>query len=188
MHWLLVVLLACGVLASADAVAQTKPRLEMHRSAVNAIDASGWQTAVSSRGGFSVRMPIAFNDFSVRASDPNVGDTVLHIVGGTSAEGIKISVTENPFTPRSKVPADLGTIPERIGRSPGTKISDIRREKKGDVESISFVATGPATSAYMRVVKTSKAVYNLTIEFPREHAAIAAGVKDELFASFKLKD
>ena len=182
------VLFGCGLVVSVWAAAQAQPKLEMHRSNVNALDKSGWQLAVSSHGGFSVRMPIPFNDFSIHASDPNTGDSVTHTVGGKSTEGIKISVTEMPITPRSKVPADLATIPEQIGRSPGTKISDVRRDSKGDVASISFLASGPATSAYMRTVKTSKAVYSLTIEFPNAHRPTVDAVKDEFFGSFKIKD
>jgi len=181
------VALGCWLAVSAS-IALAEPKLEMHRSSVNAIDKSGWQLAESSRGGFSVRMPIPFNDFSVRTSDPNIGDTVIHTVGGKSTEGIKISATEVPITPRTKVPADLGTIPEQIGQSAGTKISDVRRDSKGGVDSISFFASRPTTSAYMRTMKTSKAVYSLTIEFPNEQRATVDAVKDEFFASFKLKN
>jgi hypothetical protein len=182
------VLFGCGLILSATAVTLAEPKLEMHRSGVNAIDKSGWQLAESSRGGFSIRMPIPFNDFSVRTSDPNVGDTIIHTVGGKSTEGIKLSVTEVPITPRSKVPADLSTIPEQIGQSPRTKISDVRRDSEGGVDSISFLASRPTTSAYMRTVKTSKAVYSLTIEFPNAQRETVDAVKDEFFGSFKLKN
>jgi hypothetical protein len=181
------VLFGCG-LVLACAVAQAEPKLEMHRTGVNAIDKSGWQLAESSRGGFSVRMPIPFNDFSVRTTDPNIGDMEMHTVGGKSTEGIKISVTEVPITPRSKVPSDLATIPEQIGQSPGTKISDVRRDSKSGIESISFLASRANTSAYMRTVKTAKAIYSLTIEFPNAQRATVDAVKDEFFGSFKLKD
>jgi len=175
-------------LALSVSIAVAEPKLEMHRSAVNAIDKSGWQLAASSHGGFSVRMPIPFNDFSIRDTDPNATNPVIHTVGGKSSEGIKISVTEVPITPRSKVAADLGTIPEQIGRSPGTKISDVRRDSKGGIDSISFLASRPETSAYMRTIKTSKAVYSLTIEFPNAQRATVDAVKDEFFGSFKAKD
>jgi len=181
-------LIGCALVVSVCATAQAEPKLEMHRTAVNAIDKSGWQPADSSRGGFSVRMPIPFNDFSIRDSDPNSANPVTHTIGGKSSEGIKISVTEVPITPRSKVPSDLGTIPEQIGRSPGSKISDVRRDSKGGVDSISFLASGSATSAYMRTVKTPKAVYSLILEFPNAQRATVDAVKDEFFGSFKTKD
>jgi hypothetical protein len=187
-HGLFAALLACGLVLPGGAVAQDKPRLDMHRSAVNAIDASGWQSAVSTRGTFSVRMPIPFNDFSVSTPDPNIGEAVVHTIGGLSAEGIKISATEVPVTPRSKPLGDLAGFPEQIGRSPGTKISDIRRAPADGNDAISFLATGPTTSAFMRAVQTPKARYLQVIEFPNTQRDTAAAIKDEFFASFKLKN
>src|SRR5262245_51339152 len=188
MRPLFAALLACGMIVSASATAQDKPKLEMHRSNVSAMDASGWQVAASSRGSFSVRLPIPFNDFSVHSTDPKAGDTILHAVGGKSSEGIKMTATEAAFTAQSKAPADIGTMPEQMGRSPGSKVSEIRRDKQGEIDSIRFLVTGPATSAYIRYVKTPKALYTLIVEFPREHANTVAGVKDQFLDSLKLKD
>ena len=183
-QWLAATLLACSLIGGA--VAQDKPRLEMHRTAVNEPDASGWHLAVSSKGGFSVRMPIPFNDFSVHSTDSNIGDVVVHAIGAKSSEGIKFTVTENPFTPRSKVP-DIGTMPDDIGRS-GSKISEVRRKTEGDLDSVSFTATGTATSAYMRTIKTPKALYTLILEFPNAQREVATDLKDPFFDSFKLKN
>ena len=185
-HALLAALLACGLVLPGGAVAQDTPKLDMHRSGVNAPEASGWQPAVSTGGAFSVRMPIPFNDFSVHSTDRNIGDMVVHAIGGKSAEGIKFTATENPFTPRSKVP-DIGALPDDIGRG-GSKISDVSRETKSDIDTVSFTAAGTSTSAYMRAIKTSKALYTLIIEFPNDQRALATDLKDEFFGSFKLKN
>ena len=53
-----------------------QPKLEMHRAGVDSKDPSGWHLAVSTKGSFSVRMPIPFNDFTVRSTDPKTGEKV----------------------------------------------------------------------------------------------------------------
>src|SRR5206468_1951234 len=54
-------------LTGAPAVAQ----LEVHRTAAVADDGTGWHRAVSTKGGFSVRVPMPFNDVTTRVNDTN---------------------------------------------------------------------------------------------------------------------
>jgi hypothetical protein len=37
--------------------------------------------AVSTKGSFSVRMPIPFNDFTVRSTDAKTGEEVTYVIG-----------------------------------------------------------------------------------------------------------
>ncbi len=74
---------ALMILASAVAQAQ-QPKLEMHRAGVSADDGSGWHQAVSTKGSFSILMPIPFNDFTTH--DAGTGE-VSQVIGGKSSEG-----------------------------------------------------------------------------------------------------
>src|SRR5262245_27469107 len=96
-------------LASANPAVAAPPTTEIHRKSVDALDTAGWQPAVSTKGHFSVRVPVAFNDFTIRAADENIGEMVVHVIGGGSAEGVKFTATETPFTPRMKNP-DIGKL------------------------------------------------------------------------------
>src|SRR2546428_8053361 len=96
----LLVSLALVMLPGVAAWAQ-QPKLEMHRAGVDSKDPSGWHLAVSTKGSFSVRMPIPFNDFSIRSSDAKAGEEVTHVIGGKSAEGIKLSVVEVPASTKA---------------------------------------------------------------------------------------
>ena len=59
----LIVTMAVTV-AMATACAAAQPTLVMHRQMAGEADADGWYPARSTRGGFSVRLPAQFNDFS----------------------------------------------------------------------------------------------------------------------------
>src|SRR5215471_391032 len=65
------------------------PGMTMHRFQAGEPDATGWMLATSTRGAFSVRLPMKFNDFTVDESDPNAAVLRSFVVGATSQERIK---------------------------------------------------------------------------------------------------
>jgi hypothetical protein len=164
--------------------ARAQPKLEMHRSGVVSQDASGWHLAVSTKGSFSVRMPLPFNDFSVRPADPKSEETT-HVIGGKSSEGISVSAVEMPTSAKSG--PSLDKILATFSAKPGIKITDVERATKGDVDTLSFSVSGAKTSAHLRYIKTKTATYVLTIEFPNAHRNDVAAVREEFFGYFKTK-
>lgn len=168
------------VVACATAKAQ-QPKLEMHRIGVSADDGSGRHAAASTKGAFSIRVPLSFNDFTTH--DIGTGE-VSHAIGGKSSEGIKFVAVEVPVT--AKTPDDLGTIPKSFSSNPANKESDVSRQTKG-ADTISFFVTGPASGAHFRYIKVKGALYTLSIEFPNAYREAAATMKEKFFGSFKLK-
>ena len=162
-----------------------QPKLEMHRAGVTNKDPSGWHLAVSTKGSFSVRMPIPFNDFTVRSTDPKTGEELTHVIGGKSTEGIRLSAVEMPASAKSA--PSLEKILADFSAKPGNKVSDVQRVTKGDVDTLSFSVSGAQTSAYIRYIKTKSATYALTVEFPNAHRNDVAAVREEFFGSFKTK-
>src|SRR5260221_396832 len=93
-----------AALLLALAIAPAAAQVEMHRTAAVADDGTGWHRAVSTKGAFSVRVPMPFNDVTTRVNDANVGEFATHTIGGTNPKGIKITASEMPITPRMKDP------------------------------------------------------------------------------------
>lgn len=179
-------LLALALVLLPDVAAKAQqPKLEMHRAGVASKDASGWHPAVSTKGSFAVRMPIPFNDFTVRAADPKSGEGPTHVIGGKSTEGIRLSAVEMPAS--AKNAPSLEKILADFSAKPGTKISDVQRVAKDDVDILSFSVSGAQTSAHFRYIKTKNAMYVLTIEFPNAHRDDMAAIREEFFGSFKTK-
>ena len=178
---LLAGVLALALLVPASAIAE--PKLEMHRVGVNADDGSGWYPAVSTKGSFTILLPIPFNDFTTR--DPGT-DEVTHVVGGKSSEGIKITAVERPVT--AKTPLDLAVIPKSFSANPANKVSDVSRNSSDDFDNLSFSVANSLTTAHFRYVRTKAALYILMIESPNAYRDVVAGKKDKFFESFKLKE
>ncbi len=169
------------IFACATAKAQ-QPKLEMHRVGVSADDGSGWHSAVSTKGAFSIRVPIPFNDFTTH--DAHTGEA-SHAIGGKSSEGIKFMAIEIPVT--ATTPDDLGAIPKSFSSNPANKVSDVSRQTKDGADTMSFSVTGPASTAHVRYIKVKGMLYALSIEFPNAYREAVAAMKDKFFGSFKLK-
>jgi hypothetical protein len=176
----LVVALAALLVTVTLASAQ-QPKLEMHRVGVSSDDGSGWHLATSSKGSFSISLPIPFNDFTTHAATGEAS----HVIGGKSAEGIKYSAAELPIT--AKTPSDLQAIAKSFAATAGNKVSDLSHTKKDASETLSFTVSNAASIAHIRYVKTQSALYTLTLECPKAYAEIASATKDKFFASLKIK-
>jgi hypothetical protein len=176
---LLASVLSLALIVSTSATAE--PKLELHRVGVNVDDGSGWYLAVSTKGSFSILLPIPFNDFTVS----DAGTDVSHGVGGKSSEGIKFTAVETPVT--AKTPVDLAAVPKSFSSDPANKVSDVSRTTKDDVDNLSFSVAKSATSVHTRFIKTKDKLYILTIEYPNAYRDLVAGTKDKFFGSFKLK-
>jgi hypothetical protein len=181
-HQLMAGVVILATMLYSCAIEAQQPKLDMHRAGVSADDGSGWHSAVSTKGGFAVRLPIPFNDFSVHST--NTGE-VSHVIGGKSSEGIKFSAVESPVTP--KTPVDLGEIPKSFASGGPNKVSELSRSTKDGADTLSFSVTNSASTAYIRYIRTKTALYTLTIESPNAYRDTAAATRDQFFASFKLK-
>lgn len=163
-------------------MAQAQPKLDMHRVGVRADDGSGWHLAVSSKGSFSVLMPIPFNDFTTH--DATTGEST-YVVGAKSSEGIKFSAVELPSG--GKALPDLASVPKTLAANAANKVSDVSRSTKGDADILTLTVANASATLYMRCIQMNGARYTLTIEFPNAHRELVAASKDRFFDSFKLK-
>jgi hypothetical protein len=157
-----------------------QPKLEMHRVGVNVGDGSGWYLAKSTKGSFSVRLPIPFNDFTTY--DAGTGNA-SHVVGGKSSEGVKFAVVEAPITAAT---ADLESIPKSFTSNPSNKVSNVTRNSHDGVDTLSFAVDGPSSGGYFRYIRTKERMYMLTIEYPNAYRELATANKDKFLASFEL--
>jgi hypothetical protein len=176
------ILCALTAIAAGPAVVQAEPKLEMHRAGANTDNGSGWHLAVSTKGSFSVLLPLPFNDFTTH--DASTGETT-YVVGGKSSEGIKFVALELP--PGAKPPPDLASIPKSLAANPANKVSDVSRSTKGDTEVLTLTVADGSKTLYMRCIQTKGARYTLTIEFPNAYREVVAANKDKFFESFKVK-
>lgn len=84
----LIVMMIAMTVVMPMACAASQPALVMHRQLAGEAGADGWYLARSTKGGFSVRLPAQFNDFSIPASRQDNGHMAELDVVGTKIQDI----------------------------------------------------------------------------------------------------
>ncbi|MDO9417235.1 hypothetical protein [Pararhizobium sp.] len=142
------------------------PQAEMHQQANQTPAADGTYPARSTKGHFSVVMPIPFNDFTVRTEDPNIGELVMHMIGAKTTDGFEISANEMVRTPRSKDP-DLAVMVGGLAKQLGAGVPDVPVETAGDEAFISTVLDGSAQVVHYRISKTPASMFTVMCVYPK---------------------
>lgn len=182
-----VLLLGVALLYLAIRIAQplmspAEPTLEMHRTQATAADPSGWNLAASTQGGFSVLIPLPFNDFTVIGKKT----ALMHTVGAKSADGIKFAATKI-LNPEGKAPPDLARLPQDF-QATGNTVSDIDPSPFSGYPAVSFTARRATDGAYLRYVKVPGGVIALTLEFPSDKADLASSYREKFLSSLQVAE
>jgi hypothetical protein len=166
-----------------SAFAQTvPPGMKMHRIQAGEPDASGWMVAASTEGGFSVRLPLKFNDFTIAERDPKAPLLRTFTVGAKSQEGIKFTATRlvyrkggdaaKNFFSRFEKGRDLGSAPERV-----TPLNI------GNRRAVDLVLRRASVVSYQRVVMLESDLLLMIIESPGTYETTAQSFVDPFFDS-----
>jgi hypothetical protein len=172
----------------APALGQTlPPGMKMHRLQTGEPDASGWMVAASTEGGFSVRLPLKFNDFTVEVSDPKAPTLRAFTVGAKSQEGIKFLATRivyrkgaesaKHYFARLEKGQDLGSTPERV-----------TPHRIGERRAVDLVLKRASDVAYQRAVMLESDLLLMIVELPRSHDATAQQFVAPFFDSLVVTD
>jgi hypothetical protein len=161
------------------------PGMTMHRVQAGEPDASGWMVAASTGGGFSVRLPLKFNDFTIAESDPKAPALRAFVVGTRSREGIKFSATRivyrkgvesaKHFFARFERGQDLGSAPEHV--------TPVRVGERRAVDLV--LKRGPEVS-YQRIVLLESDLLLMIVEYPRGEDATARPFVGPFFDSLRV--
>lgn len=158
------------------------PAMTMHRIQAGEPDASGWMAAASTEGGFSVRLPLTFNDFTIAENDPAVPVLRTFTVGTKSQEGIKFTAMRivyrtgrdraKYFFSRFEKGQDLGSAPERV-----------TPHNIGKRRALDLVLRRTSDVAYQRVVMLETDLLLMIVESPSSQDATAQNFVNPFFDS-----
>lgn len=155
--------------------------LVMHRVQAGTPGKDGWYDARSTAGRFRVRLPIPFNDFTVRPATKT--DVAVDVIGSRSSEGFKFSAVRM----RKAVP-DAAAELERFSRElrAGNKAAVARKLDHRGRPAVELEVPGQPTSAAMREIVAADGVFLLTVEYPTERRAEVAPLIPVFFASLEI--
>ena len=160
--------------------------MEMHRVQDVTKDGSGWYFGKSTKGSFSVLLPIPFNDFTITASDPNIGEIITHGIGSKSSEGVKFTVSEMVRTKRTKDPKLELTVEQF--KSPKSQVLEINYANYLDFPSVTFSVSKDTSGAFVRFIKTPKSLITMILEYPKAQAGLAMEMRATFLDSLRITE
>jgi hypothetical protein len=156
------------------------PNTEVHRLQDTTLDESGWYYAKSTKGNFSVLMPIPFNDYSV-----NVNDYETYYVTGESEEGVTFTVLQTQNL--NDKPANLQEIISKLDK-PATPVSHVEHYSLNNYTAVNFYQKSFSTAAYGKYALHGNSIYTLMIEFPYSQEELVKSIKDPFFDYLVIED
>jgi hypothetical protein len=177
-------LLASRTACAENASQPAKPPLEMYRTAAGTDDGTGWFAAQSTPSGFKVMMPARFNDFTIRADDPNIGELVTDSLGTELPDGIKVMVARMIGTEKSRV-ADLDGLIANLKSAPMGQ--DIKTADKGTLDGLPLLSVyvqGTERLAHIRYLVDGKDLYFISVECLASVKDRCDAIKEKVYATF----
>lgn len=163
------------------------PKLEMHREMVQQKDADGLYPAESTRGHFSVKSPLPFNDYTITTEDPNIGTLTMHGIGSRSVDDMEFGTIETIRTARQK-DMNLRDFITRTAASLGATAPAISVKQEGPEQVARTAFEGTSRAIVMRLSKTAGSVFNVMCDYPVQAAKTARQMCDNYVSSFRLKN
>jgi len=172
-------------LLAANLQAQEPPVIVMHRSGAGQRDETGWTDAKSTEGKYSVRLPVVFNDFTMRDPSPNSVIDRLFVIGALSAEGIKFAVTRTTY--RASTDAEpffkkwkAGNVLR--GKEESRKVSDYQ-----GFESVDVTGADDASLYRGKVILVKSDLFLLMIEAPLSQRELVDKLTPTFFSSLSFE-
>jgi hypothetical protein len=165
----------------------TMPRVqaatpEIHRIQAGTPDQSGWITAASTYGRFTVKVPIQYNDVTVQDNDSTSLTRKVETVGCKSSEGIKFSASKVFYKSPGAAAKQLGKL-KSGGGLPGANVTPITLN---DHEALDISFGDSSSHAKQRVILMGEEIYLLIVEWPIGQEDLAKSLVPTFFESFKV--
>ena len=173
------------MLGTAHAAYGQQPAMTMHRTQAGELDSSGWTAARSTEGGFAVRLPLRFNDFTVTDSDPASPTGKVFTVGAKSSEGVKITASRITYRKAD----GAATYFAKIGRGEGlqAKPQSIKTSTVQGRQAVDLQLSSGSAVSHARYVLLDSDVIVLIVEAPVAQRSLAADVAPTFFASLAVE-
>jgi hypothetical protein len=164
------------------AYAQTEtPKVTMHRQAAGELDDSGWTTATSTKGAYSVKLPGKFNDFTVLHESPKSLLDQAHMLSSTMLQGIRFTTTRLHFhSGLSTARKQFEKIKAPGGKSP---YKSLKRMNINNYEAIEGEIQTKRGSLVQRSVLLDEDLFTMIVEYPKSQETVVKRLAPLFFDS-----
>lgn len=167
------------------AQAQNPPGMVMHRSHAGEIDATGWTDAKSTEGRFSVRLPLPFDDFTVKNSDEGPQAGRFFVIAATSPDGVKLAVTRASYDSPDAAEHYFSNW-QKGAVLRGKQESHQAIQYRG-FDAVESTASDNSAIIYTRTILVKRDLFLVTLEAPMSQRSVAEQFKPTFFESLSFE-
>ena len=159
------------------------PTVTMHQQFAGELDDTGWTTAVSTEGGFLVRIPTKYNDITAVHDQPGSTIDRSHTISALTVQGIKFTATRIHYKPANKgARAQFEKFKVSAGR---LRYKSIKPMKMNGNDAMEGEVVTARSTMIQRVILLGDDLFMMIAEYPRAQEAVAKRQIPTFFESVK---
>lgn len=165
--------------ANTTPAANDSDKVTVHRKQAGSKGKNGWYPAESTKGDYSVLMPLKFNDFTVKSNTDRVRS--VEMLGSRSNEGIRFLASRTFYNDAGQAEVVFKKF------TSGEVVPEASRKtlKHKGYDAVLMEAAGENKASSQLVMKVGDTLMLLAVEWPLQHAETAKKLGDIFFNSFK---
>lgn len=166
--------------------AQTgNPKITMHRQSAGELDDNGWTAATSTMGGYSVKLPSKFNDFTVLHENPKSLVDQAHVLSATMVQRIRFTTTRVHFrNGAATARTQFEKLKAPTGKSP---YKSLKSMKLNNYEAIEGEIETKQGSLMQRTVLLDEDLFTMLVEYSKTQETVAKRLAPLFFESVKFE-
>lgn len=163
---------------TANVKTASSDKVDMHRELAGTKGENGWYQAKSTKGNYTVMMPLKFNDFSIASDKENIRS--VEMLATKSNEGIKFLASRTFYKQRGESDKVFNTF------SSGEAVPNVPRKtlKFKGYDAVLIEAVDKQQGSSQLIMKVGETLMLLAVEWPLQHSKAAKQLGDAFFNSF----
>jgi hypothetical protein len=166
--------------------AETKdasPTITMHQQLAGELDDTGWTTAVSTDGGYLVRIPTKYNDVTAVYDQTGSAIDRSHRISALTVQGVKFTATRIHYKPGS---SGARAQFEKLKASAGKlRYKSIKPMKMNGNEAMEGEVVTARSTMIQRAILLDDDLFVMIVEYPKAQEAVAKRQMPTFFESVK---
>lgn len=159
------------------------PTVTMHQQLAGELDENGWTTAVSTEGGYLVRIPTKYNDFTAIHDLPNSVVDRSYNISALTMQGIKFTATRIHYKPGNN---GARAQFEKFKVSAGNlRYKSIKPMKMNGNEALEGEVVTARSTMVQRGILIGEDLFMMIVEYPKAQEVVAKRQIPTFFESVK---
>lgn len=160
------------------------PTVSVHQELAGELDDTGWTTAVSTEGGYLVRVPTKYNDITAVYDQSNSTIARSHRISAMTVQRIRFTTTRIQYKPGNNgARAQFEKLKVSAGK---LRYKSIKPMKMNGNEALEGEVVTARSTLIQRAILVGDDLFMMIVEYPKAQEAVAKRQMPIFFESVKI--